>query len=130
MLRSTGSRVQASVVVAHRLSSSGIFPDQGSNPCPLRWQADSLPLSHQESPIGFFCILFKNFIRVQSLYSVVLASDVQQSESLYIYTYPLVFRFSSHFSHYRASNRVPCAYSRFSLVICFIHSLNSYLFYT
>ena len=37
------------VVVGHRLSCStawGIFPDQGSNPCPLHWQADSLPLSH------------------------------------------------------------------------------------
>ena len=34
----------ASVVVAHRLSCSvacGIFPDQGSHPCPLRWQVDS-----------------------------------------------------------------------------------------
>ena len=33
-----------SVVVAHGLSCSaacGIFPDQGSNPCPLHWQADS-----------------------------------------------------------------------------------------
>ena len=38
-LQSTGS-----VVVAHGLSCSaacGIFPDQGSNPCPLHWQADS-----------------------------------------------------------------------------------------
>ena len=43
-LRSTGSRCADSVVVAHGLSCSvacGIFPDQGSNPCPLRWQADS-----------------------------------------------------------------------------------------
>ena len=34
----------ASVVAAHRLSCSsacGIFPDQGSNPCPLHQQADS-----------------------------------------------------------------------------------------
>ena len=34
----------ASVVVAHGLSCSvacGIFPDQGSNPCPLHWQVDS-----------------------------------------------------------------------------------------
>ena len=34
----------ASVVVAQGLSCSaacGIFPDQGSNPCPLHWQADS-----------------------------------------------------------------------------------------
>ena len=33
-----------SVVVAHGLSCSsacGIFPDQGSNPCALHWQADS-----------------------------------------------------------------------------------------
>ena len=33
-----------SVVVAHRLRCSaacGIFPDQGSNPCPLHWQVDS-----------------------------------------------------------------------------------------
>ena len=28
----------------------GIFSDQGSNPCPLHWQADSYPLSHQGSP--------------------------------------------------------------------------------
>ena len=33
-----------SVVVAHGLNCSaarGIFPDQGLNPCPLHWQADS-----------------------------------------------------------------------------------------
>ena len=44
LLRSTGSRCTGSVVVAHGLSCSaacGIFPDQGSNPCPLHWQADS-----------------------------------------------------------------------------------------
>ena len=37
------------VVVAHGLSCSwacGIFLDQGSNPCLLHWQMDSLPLSH------------------------------------------------------------------------------------
>ena len=36
--------VRASVVVSYRLSCSaacGIFPDQGLNPCPLHWQADS-----------------------------------------------------------------------------------------
>ena len=69
LLRSTGSRRTGfsscgtwaqwlwhagSVVVAHGLSGSaacGIFPDQGSNPCPLHWQADSSPLLHQGSPI-------------------------------------------------------------------------------
>ena len=42
-----------SVIVAHEPSCStacGIFPDQGSNPCPLHWQADSQPLPHQGSP--------------------------------------------------------------------------------
>ena len=53
LLRSTGSRRAGSAVVAHRPSCSaacGIFPDQGSNPCPLHWQADFQPLRHQGSP--------------------------------------------------------------------------------
>ena len=53
LLWSTGSRRTGSVVVAHRPSCSaarGILPDQGSNPCPLHWQADSQPLRHQGSP--------------------------------------------------------------------------------
>ena len=36
--------------MAHGLSSSeacGIFLDQASNSCPLHWQVDSLPRSHQ-----------------------------------------------------------------------------------
>ena len=52
-LRSTGSRRAGSVVVAHGPSCSaacGILPDQGSNPCPLHWQADSQPLHHQGNP--------------------------------------------------------------------------------
>ena len=39
-----------------RLSCStpcGIFLGQGSNPCPLHWQAYSSPLSHQGHPRGF-----------------------------------------------------------------------------
>ena len=51
-LQSTGS-----IVAAHRLScfvACGIFPDQGSNPCFLHLQADSLPLSHQGSPMNWF----------------------------------------------------------------------------
>ena len=56
-LRSTGSRRAGSVIVAHEPSCSaacGIFPDQGSNPCPLHWQADSEPLRHQGSPRNSF----------------------------------------------------------------------------
>ena len=44
----------ASVVVANGLSCSGvrgILPEQGLNPCLLHWQVDSLPLSHQGSPL-------------------------------------------------------------------------------
>ena len=57
LLWSTGSRRAGSVIVAHRPSCSaacGIFPDQGSNPCPLHWQADSQPLHHQGSPLDLF----------------------------------------------------------------------------
>ena len=53
LLRSIGSRRAGSVIVAHRPSRSvscGIFPDQGSNPCPLHWRADSQPLRQQGSP--------------------------------------------------------------------------------
>ena len=56
LLRSTGSRRAGSVGVAHGPSCSaacGIFPDQGSNPYPLHWQADSQPLRHQ----GSLCFL-------------------------------------------------------------------------
>ena len=48
-LSSCGSRV-----LEQRLSSCSmacrIFLDQGMNLCLLHWQADSLPISHQESP--------------------------------------------------------------------------------
>ena len=51
-----GLQIAGLVVVAHGLSCStacGIFPDQGSNPCPLHWQADSSPLRHQGSALEF-----------------------------------------------------------------------------
>ena len=71
LLQSLGSRAQASVVVSglqstgliavmHRLScsaASGIFPDQGLNPCLLHWQADSLPLSHPHQGSPGNCLL-------------------------------------------------------------------------
>ena len=46
-------RHDSSAVAAHGLScpmACGIFPDQGSNLCPLHWQVDSLPLDHQGNP--------------------------------------------------------------------------------
>ena len=50
---------RASVVTARELSRSaacGILPDQGSNPCPLHWQANSQQLHHQGSPGWIFKI--------------------------------------------------------------------------
>ena len=53
---STGSMVGAQAQwLEYRLLGSttcGIFPDQGSNPCSLHWQADSLLLSYQRSPLA------------------------------------------------------------------------------
>ena len=50
-------RRAGSATVAHgpsRSAACGIFPDRGSNPCPLHWQADSQPLRHQGSPTIIF----------------------------------------------------------------------------
>ena len=74
LLPSTGSRRAGSAIVAHGPSCSaacGILPDQGSNPCPLHWQADSQPLRHQGSPNFSFlrkiCTVF--YIGCINLYS-------------------------------------------------------------
>ena len=59
LLWSTGSRRAGSAIVAHgpsRSAARGILPDQGLNPCPLHWQADSQPLRHQGSPFYWFCV--------------------------------------------------------------------------
>ena len=66
-LQSTGSRCTGSVVVSHGPSCSvacGIFPDQGPNPCPLHWQADSQPLRHQGSLVhdSFWIMVFSGYM--------------------------------------------------------------------
>ena len=74
LLRSTSSRHAGSVVVAHGPSCSaacGILPDQGSNPCPLHWQADSQPLRHQGSPITFI-IKNKIIFNIKYVYTCIL----------------------------------------------------------
>ena len=76
LLRSTGSRRADSVIVAHGPSCSaacGILPDQGSNPCPLHWQADSQPLRHQGSP-HFFSVV--RMFKVYSLSSFYIHNTV------------------------------------------------------
>ena len=58
------------------LHACGIFPDQGSNPCPLHWQADSLPLSCQGSPADDFHVL--SLLHPQALSPVsLLAAHIQ-----------------------------------------------------
>ena len=95
LLRSTGSRRTGSVVVAHGPSCSaacGIFPDQGSNPCPLHWQADSQPLHHQGSPL----LPLK---RLSTLPLLPPASAVSEPSSCLVWsgatasTYSLCFQF-------------------------------------
>ena len=70
-----------SIAVVHWLSYSaacGIFPDQGSNPCLLHWQVDSLPIElpgksltwvfwqlHNQS-VSIYCLEFRNLARTQN----------------------------------------------------------------
>ena len=50
-------------------ASRGIFPDQGSNPCTLHWQADSQPLRHQGSPVTVVLIAMVSLLlRITELY--------------------------------------------------------------
>ena len=81
LLRSTGSRRAGSVVVAHGPSCSaacGMFPDQGSNPCSLHWQADSQPLHHQGSPV------FDFFKRLGGKYQRRIFCDMWKLHGLHI----------------------------------------------
>ena len=96
LLRSTGSRHAGSVVVAHGPSCSvacGIFPDQGSNPCPLHWQADSQPLHHQGSLAWLFLIIswVRHITQNRSFFHMAFSSDrpevsnFLQYENLYFF---------------------------------------------
>ena len=80
LLRSTGSRRAGSAIVAHGPSRSvacGIFPDQGSNPCPLHWQADSQPLRHQGSPESYSLIDYWDPNIVCCYIKLPLSSNIQ-----------------------------------------------------
>ena len=82
LLRNTGSRRTSSGIVAHgpsRSAACGIFPDQGSNPCSLHWQADSQPLRHQGSP-GIILLII-----VALLY--ILASLSEPAPSLFFFCF-------------------------------------------
>ena len=100
LLRSTRSRHAGSVVVAHGPSCSaarGILPDQGSNPCPLHWPADSQPLRHQGSPVLVLFFLqslkitdsISLFVVALFRYSVLLESVLVVGIFLGIYPFHL-----------------------------------------
>ena len=91
LLRSTGSRHAGSVVVAHGPScyaAHGILPDQGSNPCPLHWQADSQPLRHQGSPITTFLIEFLILKRAQFFGYTTVTSTSSLLSSVLLMFFP------------------------------------------
>ena len=63
-----GLQSTSSAVVVHRLSClvvCGSFPDQGLNLCLLDWQADSLPLDHQGSPL--FWVLKNEYLLINQI---------------------------------------------------------------
>ena len=103
-LESTGS-----TAVAHELTCSvacGAFPDQGSNPCLLHWQVDSLPLSHQ----GSLCLFLNvKFLLIQpGLYFLVLQFSNNSKFNFLLY---------SSLSHLFLTN-VICFH--YLLTICFL----------
>ena len=56
------------------------------------------------------------------IYNVAFVSAVQQSESVYVYTYPVSFRFFSRVDHHRVLTRLSCAVWEVLLVVYFTYS--------
>ena len=89
-------------------------------PCPSlspRVCSDSCPLSQWRHPTIS-----------SSVTPPPLALSLSQHHGLFqwvLYIYPLLLGFPSHLGHHRALSRVHVLYSRFSLVIYFMHSNNS-----
>ena len=74
-----------SVVVARGLNCSvgcRIFLDQGSNPGPLHWHADSYPLHHQGSPSGILFSYEKNDVLIPARVWMSLENTVNEGSQL------------------------------------------------
>ena len=52
-------------------TACGISPDQGSNLCPMHWQADSFPLSHQGSFPSIFFLFLLYYLNVNPMHHVI-----------------------------------------------------------
>ena len=75
LLWSMGSRGTALKHTAWAYAS-GVFPDQGSNQCPLPWQKESQPLDHQGRSYHYYSYYHPLFGRRP------LATEVHPSEQL------------------------------------------------
>ena len=99
-------------VVAYGLSCSvacEIFPDQGSNPCLLHWQVDSLPLDHQGSP----------------LIVILLYLITNEVEQLFIDSWPFVCPIVKHLFRYLSIFSIAFNYFFF----CTLSEYQPFLFY-
>ena len=94
-LQSTGS---VFVVYGHSCSKArGIFQDRGSNLCPLHWQVDSLPLSHQislgnivffasEYLISAYMHVYQYLLNIPSEIMLPLIASVCLWETIFVFT--------------------------------------------
>ena len=138
LLRSTDSRRTGSVIVAHGPScptAYGIFPDQGSNPCPLHWQADSQPLRHQGSPNYLVFLAFFFFENIHNEMSGKIFLELKWSWlklGFWVHVwagkqtpsclrqYYLQPRFPKSLTYY--TNKPPCCYYKVPQRCVFIHT--------
>ena len=68
------------------------IPDQGLNPCPLNWQAESYPLDHQGSPLHISYCLSSLSTWAALLVSSLAKTDVTSLGLLLSCLSPLFFR--------------------------------------
>ena len=87
-------------------AACGIFLHQGANLCLLHWQANSLPLSHQKSPLAFLREVF-HMIKIgycqkvaASLRRSILLCSLLQSFLLSILDTKAKMSILSHWSYY------------------------------
>ena len=93
----------ASVLAAPGLGcceACGIFLDQGSNPCPLHWQADSYALFQQGSPRMTFC---DSLHRNNLLHSTFSHATHGCSVSVPLFTSPFILWKESSFGVWAVS---------------------------